>query len=396
MSEIRVDSIGNESNTGGPVLSGITTFSGQQYFIPPKGTTAERPSDCPPGSIRFNTDTAHLEYWQGSVWLEFEASSEELGGGNAGISTTFSTGGTGTRGVIGGANSAPVFTNAIDYLSMSTLGNTQDFGELIQGRGMKGSACSSSTRLVFAGGYTGSGKQNVMEFVTMASTGDAQDFGDQTAHGNDGRTNCIGLSNSTRGLFAAGQNSNGSPFFTNGISYITIATKGDDVDFGDANAATGGQSGCGSAVRGVFQLGTSPRAIDYVQFATTGNAQDFGDLAQDTGAPSGASNAIRGVFAGGNNANSINYVTIATTGDAQDFGDLTLPRFEIAGLGSPTRAVFAGGSQEPASPFISNRIDYVQIMTTGNAVQFGDLSYIDPTTQGRQPKGGSNGHGGLT
>ena len=36
MSEIRVDSIGNESNTGGPVLSGITTFSGQQYFVPPK------------------------------------------------------------------------------------------------------------------------------------------------------------------------------------------------------------------------------------------------------------------------------------------------------------------------------------------------------------------------
>ena len=101
MSEIRVDSIGNESNTGGPVLSGITTFSGQQYFIPPKGTTAERPSDCPPGSIRFNTDSAHLEYWNGSVWLEFEASSEELGDQN----NTNSSGGTGTRGLRAGGNS---------------------------------------------------------------------------------------------------------------------------------------------------------------------------------------------------------------------------------------------------------------------------------------------------
>ena len=80
MSEARIDSIANESNTGGPVLSGITTFSGQQYFIPPSGTTAERPSDCPPGSIRFNTDSAHLEYWNGLTWLEFEASSNELGG----------------------------------------------------------------------------------------------------------------------------------------------------------------------------------------------------------------------------------------------------------------------------------------------------------------------------
>ena len=82
MSEIRVDSLSNESNTGGPVLSGITTFSGQQYFIPPRGTTAERPSDCPPGSIRFNTDTAHLEYWNGLVWLEFEASSVHVGDQN--------------------------------------------------------------------------------------------------------------------------------------------------------------------------------------------------------------------------------------------------------------------------------------------------------------------------
>ena len=79
MSEIRVNTLGNESNTGGPVLSGITEFSGQQYFIPPTGTTAERPSGCPPGSIRFNTDSAHLEYWNGLVWLEFEASSVELG-----------------------------------------------------------------------------------------------------------------------------------------------------------------------------------------------------------------------------------------------------------------------------------------------------------------------------
>ena len=390
MSEIRVDSIGNESNTGGPVLSGITTFSGQQYFIPPKGTTAERPSDCPPGSIRFNTDSSKLEYWQGTVWLEFEASSIELGDQNQ----TNSAGGTGTRAVIGGNGSAPFNLNTIEYITMSTLGNSQEFGDLIDGPGMKGSAMSSSTRCVFAGGYTGSGKRNVIEFVTISSTGDAQDFGDQTAHGNDGRTSCIGLSNSTRGIMAGGQNSNGSPYYTNGISYITIASTGNDIDFGDANNSGGGASGCGSPVRGVYQLGGNPRPIDYITFSTTGNALDFGDLAANFGGPAGASNAIRGIFAGGNGANSINYITISTTGNATDFGDLTLPRFEIVGLGSPTRAVFAGGSQEPASPFISNRIDYVEIMTTGNAVQFGDLSYI--TGQGRQPQGGSNGHGGLS
>ena len=126
MSEIRVDSIGNESNTGGPVLSGITTFSGQQYFIPPKGTTAERPSDCPPGSIRFNTDSAHLEYWQGTVWLEFEASSVELGDQN----NTNSSGGTGTRALFGGGYASPTSRDVIDYITIDTLGNAQDFGDL--------------------------------------------------------------------------------------------------------------------------------------------------------------------------------------------------------------------------------------------------------------------------
>ena len=389
MSEIRVDSIGNESNTGGPVLSGITTFSGQQYFIPPKGTTAERPSDCPPGSIRFNTDTAHLEYWQGTVWLEFEASSIELGDQN----NSNSSGGTGTRGVVGGQGSAPANSNVIHYITMSTLGDSQDFGDLIA-PGMKGCGMSSRTRLVFAGGYTGSGRQNVMEFVTMSSTGNSQDFGDQVAHGSSGRTKPAGLSNSTRGIMAGGQNSNSSPYFTNGISYITIASTGNDVDFGDANNSTASATGCGSPVRGVYQLGGNPRPIDYITFSTTGNAQDFGDLATNYGTPSGASNAVRGVLGGGNNNNNINFITIATTGNAQDFGDLTAPRFESVGLGSPTRAVFAGGSQEPASPNIIDRIDYVEIMTTGNAVDFGNLTYT--TGSARQPQGGSNGHGGLS
>ena len=102
-------------------MSGITEFSGQKYFIPPKGTTAQRPSGCPPGSIRFNTDSAHLEYWNGLVWLEFEASSEELGDQN----NSNSTGGTGTRGLRAGGNST---TDVIEYFTIETLGDTQDFG----------------------------------------------------------------------------------------------------------------------------------------------------------------------------------------------------------------------------------------------------------------------------
>ena len=55
---------------------------------------------------------------------------------------------------------------------------------------------------------------------------------------------------------------------------------------------------------------------------------------------------------------------------------------------SPTRACIAGGRSGPTN---SNVIDYVQIMTTGNAIDFGDL------TNGIFGNGScsSNGHGGL-
>ena len=43
-----------------------------------------------------------------------------------------------------------------------------------------------------------------------------------------------------------------------------------------------------------------------------------------------------------------------------------------------------------ANPGDSNIIDYVQIMSTGNAIDFGDL-----TTGCSEAKGCSNGHGGL-
>jgi hypothetical protein len=397
MSEIRVNSIGNESNTGGPVLSGITTFSGQQYFIPPKGTTAERPSDCPPGSIRFNTDTSKLEYWQGTVWLEFEASSVELADQNQ----TNSAGGLGARGIIAGGNSAPQNTNSIDYISITTLGNSQEFGDLFDGAGFMGGAVASTTRCIFGGGYTGAGKRNVIQFVTISSTGNSEDFGDMTADGNTGRTSCGGVSDSTRGVFCCGQNSNGSPYFTNTLSYITMASNGNDVEFGDCSnpAFNNALNGVSNGTRALFSTGGGPASarVDYINIQTTGNSIEFGTQNVGGGGHSATTgNKTRGIWGGGySGRNEMGYVTISTLGDTVDFGDLTQGRFEAVGLASPTRGVYAGGTNHPGTPTINNTIDYVEIMTTGNAREFGDLSYMSPSTQGRHVKGHSNGHGGL-
>jgi hypothetical protein len=69
-------------------------------------------------------------------------------------------------------------------------------------------------------------------------------------------------------------------------------------------------------------------------------------------------------------SNVIDYVTIATTGNAIDFGDLTQARMEFAACSSSTRGVFGGGERTGGN---SNVMDYVTIGTTGNATDFGDL-----------------------
>ena len=78
------------------------------------------------------------------------------------------------------------------------------------------------------------------------------------------------------------------------------------------------------------------------------------------------------------------------TDDAVDFGDLTVSTNHYSG-GSPsssTRACYGGGG----FPSTTDTIEYVQIMTKGNSVDFGNL------TVGRSlmMRGNcSNGHGGL-
>ena len=66
--------------------------------------------------------------------------------------------------------------------------------------------------------------------------------------------------------------------------------------------------------------------IDYVTIASLGDAIDFGDLTEGVFAATGLSNSIRGIFAGGNNVptvlDDIEFVTIAALGNAADFGNL--------------------------------------------------------------------------
>ena len=81
-----------------------------------------------------------------------------------------------------GAGGSPSTVDTIQFITMSTFGNSIDFGNLTDGTtSMNG--CASPTRIVWGGGNISPSKTNKMEYVQIATTGDAIDFGDlqQTA-----------------------------------------------------------------------------------------------------------------------------------------------------------------------------------------------------------------------
>ena len=387
MSKINIRDFHNENEDGAPDIVGVSTFSSTAYFVPTKGNTEQRPSDhVEVGSIRFNTDTSNLEFYRGHTlgWSQFELIDPDLGGG------TGSNTGLGTRGLFGGSGDPADGRDDILFLTISTLGNTQVFGELSSQK-YATAGLGSRVRGVFAGGYNPS-QVNTIEFVTFASTGDVTDFGDTTYKARD----MGGLASATRGLFFGGISTGPAPSGTNTIDYITISQTGNAVDFGDAHAAVEGMSGMSSSTRGLICGGSNPSGgknnISFVTISTTGDVTDFGDMQAARHTFATGSNSTRGMIGGGrtpdtaSGINTIDFVTIATTGNAQNFGDLTQARSACSGVSDPTRFVVAGGY----NPSNVNTIDFVTISTTGDAIDFGDLTY------GRNRSGScSNGHGGL-
>ena len=376
MSEFKASGFRDEFGSG-PDIVGLTTFTSPYYFVPPSGSTAERPSSPPPGMLRFNTDIGRLEVWRNDHWATILGESPRLGDHNAGSGE--SRGGTGTRGIIG-ARATPGFIDEIDYFTVATRGNAIVFGEMSTARYLYGTF-ASSTRGVFTGG---NGQESRIESITFASTGDAiVDSGTLST----GRYLTIGCSNSIRGLTGGG-----TPYINN-IDSTTIASLGNAEDFGDLVEAIRQPGAYASPVRGIFAGGYGPSSaikntLQYVTISTTGNTQDFGDLSTNAIGPKGTGSATRAVFGGTSTPTATTQmyaITMTSTGNSWDFGELITSLSTGGSFSSVTRGVWAGGN-----PGNSNVCESVEIATASNAVDFGDLS-----TGGHGGIGMSNGHGGL-
>ena len=384
MSEFQASNFKKE-NGGTPDLLGKTELTSPYFFVPPSGTTAERPESCAPGTLRFNTDIGTLEVFKGDTigwWAIQRVDNQYLGGG------TGSNAGTGTRGLTLAGDPSTV---TIEFFTVSTLGNTQDFGDLTQDR-KRFQGFASRTRAFGIGGQANNGASgyNVIDFVTVSSTGNASDFGDQTTQ----TRSQIGASNSTRGITAGGTSGFPSGTFLNTIEYVTMQSAGNTADFGDLTQARDFPTAVNSSVRVVVaggnQYPTNYNIMDFITTATTGDATDFGDLTVAAQNAAGVCNATRGVIPttySGGYINNIEFITIATKGNATEFGDRIHTSAAIQGASSPTRGVFAGGYAPGGR---TNAMDFIEIATTGNSTDFGDMI----TARG-MPSVVSNGHGGL-
>ena len=198
-----------------------------------------------------------------------------------------------TRGVFFGGNN-PARNRDIDFITIASTGNANEFGELGVNAGLAsnlnddGGSCSSPTRaFMFGGGNT----TNVIQYITIATKGDSQDYGD-LSQGNVRFP--AGCSSSTRGLSGGGQSPSND---VNIIEQFTMATLGNATNFGDLTDERTQPAAASSKTRGVWAGGyDSPTAfniIDYVTIASAGNATDFGDLTY-SGQTNGASKYFSG------------------------------------------------------------------------------------------------------
>ena len=305
--------------------------------------------------------------------------------------------------LVGGFSISSTYSTNVDRYNISVQANATDFGDLTLARShMNG--IGGTTRIIFvAGRNNGSNFNTTIDYANPTSQSNFANFGDLSAAGKQYPAT---FGNSTRGISAGGEGpSQGAPNYQyyDNIEYLTIATTGNTIDFGDLTEATQVAAGCiNSPTRGIRSTGAAitgggssiqSNVMDYVTIATTGNATDFGDNTSTRYNAGGCSSSTRGLTAGGNsgdpnytNLNVIDYVTIASTGNATDFGDLfNMQGLYIRGAASETKATFFQQSQT---------ICQVTIASTGNATDFADLT--NSFSGNQWGAANSNAHGGLS
>ena len=348
------------------LTSSVNQLTLTDSFSVPTGNTDSRIHCHTAGSMRFNEDLATLEFYTGDEWRT--------------VNSFVDTGNRG-RAIIAGGENTPSGTDLkiIEYLQTSTLGNALDFGDLTNTNMQNPLSLSSSIRALFGGGQPTTA---TIDYITIASTGNGIDFGDLSS----GRPRGSGLSSSTRGIFVGGNPG------VNVMDYVEIMTLGNALDFGDMSFSGKGPSATASPTRGIITNDYSSNIdIDYITIASKGNGVAFGqDLYYGGyGATNGASTGTRGVWMGGytsatgtsptqnlRRTTAIRGVEFSSGGNATEYGDLVSASYTVynSATGTKNRGFCFGGYVPELTIDATNVIQFMNIQSSGDAQDFGDLS----------------------
>ena len=125
----------------------------------------------------------------------------------------------------------------IEMTIIQTKGSTIDFGEVGEDNGKSfftgnlgcnGGAASQTRGIIFSGITSPSAHRNVIEFLTLTTFGNSKNFGDLLTSGGGGGVTASG--NQIRAVVRTS-----SAYDGNILEQVTIATTGNATDFGDLN-----------------------------------------------------------------------------------------------------------------------------------------------------------------
>ena len=309
------------------------------------------------------------------------------------------------RGVWMGGESDPLGkTDLIQYVTIPTLGNAATFGNCLYDVAY-GGGCSngSSDRGLLMGSASRESwptYNKVIEYITISTPGNSTEFGDALqVNADQYRAEACSNGTNDRGVAGGGYSTNASPSAQqNNMYYVTISTTGNGTDFGDLQYRTTAQAWTsnGTLDRGIAWLGSKPypvcnaewKTISYFTISSPSNASSFGNstwigsegcamsnLTNDRGVNAGIFSDCSSAPYSYGHVNLIEYITISSTGNATDFGDMSGAGSGFKGTSSGTeeRAVFGGGN---LSGSWTDSILYLTINSLGNSADFGDLQSV--------------------
>ena len=200
--------------TTGRRLNGTGNANSQRAVFPGGGT---------PGSRTVTMDTVNISQVANSVDFGDMATAVTQG-----YSYT-----TPTRGFYCGGKTpaeTPSVRPDVQVFSMASNGTATEFGDIISRRGDCGGCNNQTKGIVFCGVGGSSAEINTIESLTISTLGNATDFGEMLESFQQGRS----ASSNTRAFSMSGRNSGTN---VNIIAHVNFASSGNAIDFGDLSIA---------------------------------------------------------------------------------------------------------------------------------------------------------------